>query len=321
MSGSVIVPESPAQSNMIAMSLAPAAPHLLSLLDPINNPTIISLDTLPNRLTTTSMSTKRPKLSLKTSDLASTYVTSTTGRNDANVHITTTPTNLNTFTNTFDLTYRPSPIATIPSPGPTLSRRPTNSNVQPSPYSLNLPFGVYSILKNSPLPQNVRRPSLATPNASPRISSRRIFFPTPKKVTFKAILEEEIVTKDYVTCHADLTSSDEDTTTSESDSSFRNSDGRKNEPTRRIIRVDESSRGRNKRKTITAFESGIAEKRGRQDRSRSTSERRTKRKKRRWEWTITENGAAIKTDEPPANKENEQNSEEEEQREEENNDS
>lgn len=320
MSGSVIVPASPAQSNMIAMSLAPAAPHLLSRLDPINNPTIIPFDTLPNRLSTTSMSSKRPKLSLKTSDLASTYVTSTTGRNDANVHKATTPTNLNTFTNTFDLSYRPSPISTIPSPGPTLSRRSTNLNLQPSPYSLNLPFGVYSILKNSPLPQTIRRPSLATPSASPRISSRRIFFPAPKKVTFKPILEEEIVTKVYVTRHADLTSSDEDTATSESDTSLRNSDDRKDEPTRRIIRVDESSRGRNKRKTITAFESGISEKRGRQDRSRSTSERRTKRKKRRWEWTITDNGAPIKADEPPANKENEQDSEEE-QREEEDDDS
>ncbi|KAK5044514.1 hypothetical protein LTR84_010725 [Exophiala bonariae] len=295
------------------MSLTPAmAPHLLSQQDPINNPNIIPFDTIPDRSSMTSMSSKRPKLSLKTSDLASTYVNSTTGRTDVNVHATTTPTNLNTFTNTFDLTYRPSPISTIPSPGPTLSRRPTNLNTQSSPYILNLPFGVYPILKNSPLSQSIRRPSLATASASPRIAGRRIFFPAPKKVSFKPILEEEIVTTEYVTRHADLTSSDEDTTTSDSDSSHQTSDDRKDDTNRRIIRVDESSRGRNKRKTMTAFESSPREDRGRSDRSRSTSERRTKRKKRRWEWTITETATPSEATGSPETKANHPNARDEE---------
>lgn len=238
----------------------------------------------------TSMPSQRPKLSLKTSDLAPTYVTSTAGRNDAIGPNTATPTTLNTFNNTFDLTYRPSPVSTIPSPGPSLSRRPTNLQ-QPSPYALNLPFGVYSILKNSPLPRDVRRSSLATASASPRTSGRRMFFPAPKRVSFKPVLEEEIVTTEYVTRHADLTSSsDEDTASSEeSESSSQRSDAPGDESQRRIIRVDEfsSPQGRNKRKTRATSDAGVGtEDRGRQERSRSTSERRTKRKTRRWEWTI-----------------------------------
>lgn len=315
MTGSILVPESPVQSNMMAMSLTPAPPHLLSRLDPIIGPAIIPFDTLPNWSSMTSMSSKRPKLSLKTSDLTSTYVNSTTSRNDVNVHSATTPTNLNTFNNTFDLTYRPSPISTVPSPGPSLSRRPTILNAQSSPYTLNLPFGVNSILKNSPLPQSIRRPSLATASASPRTGGRRIFFPAPKKVTFKPILEEEIVTKEYVTRHADLTSSDEDTTTSDSDSSHQKSDDRKDDTNRRIIRVDESSRGRNKRKTINTFERSVSEDRGRPDRSRSTSERRTKRKKRRWEWTITQSTASSEATGSPEIKADDPNTQDEERRE------
>ena len=291
MSGSAIVSKSPTQSTMIAMSLAPAAPHLLSRLDPITTLSLLPLDSLPNQSSSmTSMSSQRPKLSLKTSDLAPTYVASTTGRTDANAHNTATPTTLNTFSNTFDLTYRPSPVSTIPSPGPTLSRRPTNLQQPSSPYALNLPFGVYSILKNSPLPRDIRRSSLATASASPRTNGRRIFFPAPKRVSFKPVLEEEIVTKEYVIRHADLTSSsDEDTASSESEDSLQRSEDPGDERNRRIIRVDEfsSSRGRNKRKTRASTDAGVgAEDRGRQERSRSTSERRAKRKTRKWEWTI-----------------------------------
>ncbi|KEF57559.1 uncharacterized protein A1O9_05477 [Exophiala aquamarina CBS 119918] len=234
------------------------------------------------------MSSQRPKLSLKTSDLAPTYVASTTGRNDANAHTTATPTTLNTFNNTFDLTYRPSPVSTIPSPGPSLLRRSTN--LQPSsPYALNLPFGVYPILKNSPLLPDLRRSSLATASASPRTNGRRMFFPAPKRVSFKPVLEEEIVTKEYVARHADLTSSsDEDTASSESEESLQRLDNPGDEGKHRFIRVDElSSPGRNKRKTRATSNAGVGtEGRGRHERSRSTSERRTKRKTRKWEWTI-----------------------------------
>jgi len=104
------------------------------------------------------------------------------------------------------------------------------------------------------------------------------------------VLEEEIVTKEYVIRHADLTSSsDEDTASSESEDSLQRSEDPGDERNRRIIRVDEfsSSRGRNKRKTRASTDAGVgAEDRGRQERSRSTSERRAKRKTRKWEWTI-----------------------------------
>lgn len=123
------------------------------------------------------------------------------------------------------------------------------------------------------------------------------------------------MTKEYVTRHADLTSSDEDTTTSDSDSSHQKSDDRKDDTNRRIIRVDESSRGRNKRKTINTFEPRVSEDRGRPDRSRSTSERRTKRKKRRWEWTITQSTASSEAAGSPEIKADDPNTQDEERRE------
>lgn len=123
------------------------------------------------------------------------------------------------------------------------------------------------------------------------------------------------MTKEYVTRHADLTSSDEDTTTSDSDSSHQKSDDRKDDTNRRIIRVDESSRGRNKRKTINTFERSVSEDRGRPDRSRSTSERRTKRKKRRWEWTITQSTASSEATGSPEIKADDPNTQDEERRE------
>jgi len=130
-----------------------------------------------------------------------------------------------------------------------------------------------------------------------------MFFPAPKKVTFKPVLEEEIVTQEYVTRHADLTSSsDEDTASSESEESLRSSDDPRKEVKGRVIRVDEfSSRGRSKRKIRATSDSSSTEERGSQDRSRSSSERRTKRKKRRWEWTIT--SKPTKPDDSPVIKE------------------
>ncbi|EXJ95407.1 hypothetical protein A1O1_00528 [Capronia coronata CBS 617.96] len=236
----------------------------------------------------------RPKLSLKTSGLTVNYNASTTSRISVNTGVTMTPTSSNTFANTFDLVYRPSPVSTISSPATVTQRKPAGHPLSATarspgqPYSLNLPFGLQSILKNSPLPKDIRRPSACSADASTRISGRRVFFPPTKKVTFRVILEEEIVTTEYVKCHADLSSSDDESSSSELEEESSTPLGDGNKGFRETqVRVDEyTGRGRRKRKSVTSSEADEGDwTRGRRSRSRSTSARRTKRKKRRWEWT------------------------------------
>lgn len=273
---------------MLAISMAPPMPRL----DPAPSLSLFTSDRL--RSLNPMSPEKRPKLSLNTSDLAPSFTGSNSGRNIVNPEATATPTTLNTFNNTFELTYRPSPATVVPSPGTQYLRRPTgtaSTPVAPSsdqPYSLNLPFGVYSILKNSPIPRDVRRPSHCSASASPRISLRRIFFPAPKKVAFRANLEDEIVTQVYVMRHVDLSSSEDESTPSDGDeqdaASCEDEEGEAERQDSSNIRVDECSlRGRRKRKSATTTEDM---ERGREGSSRNTSARRSKRKRRRWEWTL-----------------------------------
>lgn len=232
------------------------------------------------------MTSKRPKLSLQTSDITPTYVGPTDSRNATISAIAPTPTGYNTFNNAFDLTYRPSPSSTVPSPGGASSRR--NPLNQSSPYTLNLPYGVQPILKNSPLARDLRRSSLAPASPSPRATNRRIFFPAPKHVSFKSVLEEEIVTTDYVVRHADLSSSDaEESSSSDSEEPLRSTpETSDDEFDDRGIRVDEGSpRGRRKRNAEALSRELDSDAAGTEN-STNTASKRTKRKKRRWEWTI-----------------------------------
>jgi len=274
---------------MLAISTANPLPHLLSQHEP--TPSLSMLPPQNARLLDPLSPTKKPKLSLKTSDLAPTFHGSVSRQPGASTEATTTPTTLNTFNNTFELAYRPSPVSTLPSPGSHPYPRPGLNTSSPitrtseRPYHLNLPFGVRPILKNSPLPRELPRPSIS---ASPRAAGRRVFFPAVKKVAFRAQLEDEVVTKQYIMRHADLTSSEDESTPSEAEeqSSISNDDeedgGQK--PT---IRVDEVSvRGRRKRKSVAVSPSPATEGgRGREERPRSTSARRSKRK-RRWQWSL-----------------------------------
>lgn len=269
--------------------MPPPLPHLLSRHDPIHP---LSMPPPQNvGLIDPSSTTRKPKLSLKTADLAPSFPGSVSRQSKVDTEATTTPTTLNTFNNTFDLTYRPSPVSTLPSPGSNLYQRPSTQTPSPiirtsdQPYRLNLPFGVYPILKNSPLSRDIRRPSTS---ASPRVVGRRVFFPAAKKVTFRAQLEEEVVTQRYVLRHVDLTSSEDDSTPSDADEqSSTSNDDEEDDGTEPNIRVDEVSvRGRQKRKSVAVSPSQSTEiERGREDGSRSTSVKRSKRK-RRWQWTI-----------------------------------
>lgn len=147
-------------------------------------------------------SNKRPKLSLQTTSLTSTYGSLTRGIAPNTSQAIYTPTTANTLSNTWDLSIRPSPISRTDSPRPLHQVR---SQAGQQPYAYSLPFGVKPILKNSPLP-----PRAASVSASPRESRRKVFFPQPKRVLFKQDLEEIIETKQYVAKHSDLPSSEEE---------------------------------------------------------------------------------------------------------------
>jgi hypothetical protein len=106
-------------------------------------------------------------------------------------------------------------------------------------------------------------------------------------VAFSTQLEEEIVTKNYIARHADLTSSDDDSIPSDTEDSLSTkTHGTESGVAKDVEEVDEASAlRRSKRKSRTVLHLSDAEERGRVVRSTS-SERRTKRKKRRWEWTV-----------------------------------
>ena len=116
-----------------------------------------------------------------------------------------------------------------------------------------------------------------TTSASPR-STRKVFFPPAKKVSFVPI-DEEIVTHTYVARHIDLSSSEDE---SNSDSS------RDREATEPIRKTDEGSKKVELKVApmVDDERAGREEGRGRQNVQRLPSSQRSKRKKRRWEWTI-----------------------------------
>ncbi|KAJ5567310.1 hypothetical protein N7535_006616 [Penicillium sp. DV-2018c] len=76
-----------------------------------------------------------------------------------------------------------------------------------NPYQL--PIGVRSILRNSPLDHSTRRRSVsisAGGNGPNGAGSRRVFFPAKKQVSYRYPLEEEIRTERYTAQHIDLLS-------------------------------------------------------------------------------------------------------------------
>jgi hypothetical protein len=245
--------------------------------------------------------TKRPKLSLQTTSLPSTTTYGIAASHNAGISRLApdeishaTPTTLNTFTNTFDLSIRPSPISSaVASPSATLLSRPItaaplgsrNAVALPSarakrqlPYDLNLPFGVRPILKNSSLPLDCRRGSLGAISASPRsASSKRVFFPEPKRVKFGG--QEEVVNRHYVARHHDLSSSEDDETSGSEHTA-------ETDPVNAVDReegVDHSDT-----KDASSGSSNLASKGGLVVDEFQRSSRRTNvtRKRRRWEWTL-----------------------------------
>ncbi|KAL4891906.1 hypothetical protein BDV59DRAFT_60613 [Aspergillus ambiguus] len=147
----------------------------------------------------------RPKLTLQTSSLPRTFGSSSTGLSLSLAGgATASPTVRNTFKNAYDV---PLPSSATVSP----SKSVTNRFSKPSsPYTTNnpyqLPLGLKSILRNSPLEPTTRRQSISMATGTPNglQAPRRVFFPAKKQVSYRQPLEEEIHTVRYTARHSDL---------------------------------------------------------------------------------------------------------------------
>ena len=174
-----------------------------------------------------SKASKRPKLSLQTSCLPVTFGKSTTALSmNLTANCTSSPTVRNTFNNAYD-TFRGS-LAQPTTASPSSKQPPVRSgsalafNNNDGDYTVpyQLPLGVRSILRNSPLaaaPYS-RRPSYAGPGA------RKKLFRAKKRVTYRCPLEEEIKTVRFVARHSDLLSENSDKDVSIPDTASVSSD-------------------------------------------------------------------------------------------------
>ncbi|KAJ5190697.1 uncharacterized protein N7498_009682 [Penicillium cinerascens] len=161
--------------------------------------------------------TSRPKLTLQTTSLPRTFGSSTTGLSlSFTAGAGASPTVRNTFKNAYDVTS-PSSTTTSPSKTSTSSTHRFNNNKPISPYvhhppthpfsyrPYQLPIGVRSILRNSPLESARRRSgSVSAGTSGPGPGTRRVFFPAKKQVSYRQPLEEEIHTETYTAKHLDL---------------------------------------------------------------------------------------------------------------------
>lgn len=183
--------------------------------------TMSCMSTQPDHRTITS----RPKLTLQTTSLPRTYGSSTTGLSlSFAAGPAASPTVRNTFKNAYDVT---SPSSATSSPSKATSGHRFNNNSKPhssyihhptnnntfsyrSPYQL--PLGVRSILRNSPLGTVSRRRSgsiSAGAGGPGGAGVRRVFFPAKKQVSYRHPLEDEIRTEKYTAQHLDLVREEE----------------------------------------------------------------------------------------------------------------
>ncbi|KAJ5156627.1 hypothetical protein N7492_009430 [Penicillium capsulatum] len=156
--------------------------------------------------------TARPKLTLQTTSLPRTFGTSNTGLSlSFTTGPTASPTVRNTFKNAYDVPS-PSSATSSPSKGPRLNSKPISPYTHTSNHSFGyrspyqVPIGVRSILRNSPLEHAARRRSgsVSAGTGGPGAGARRVFFPAKKSVNYRHPLEEEIRTERYTAQHLDL---------------------------------------------------------------------------------------------------------------------
>lgn len=182
--------------------------------------TMSCLSSQPDHRTITS----RPKLTLQTTSLPRTCGSSTTGLSlSFAAGPGASPTVRNTFKNAYDVT---SPSSATSSPSKAASHRFNNNSKPSSPYihqptnntpfnyrsPYQLPLGVRSILRNSPLETAPRRRSgsISAGTIGPgSAGARRVFFPAKKQVSYRYPLEDEIRTEKYTAQHLDLVREEE----------------------------------------------------------------------------------------------------------------
>jgi hypothetical protein len=242
---------------------------------------------------------QRPKLSLQTTSLPITFGKSTTGLSRSlTPSSTASPTILNTFNNAYAAARPLSATDEAPSPSrlPAKALRHAPSYVatghrdhrEGTPYQL--PLGVRSILRNSPLP----RSSLwQTMSASGVPEGRRVFFPAKKQVSYRFPLEEEIKTVRFVARHSDLSSGPEHDSSQgsesddPSDSSTPGSDFSSSEDETSAITVTSAPPhpSKKRRKTISS-ERQIRAAALRDGLQEPDTPRQGRRKRCKWRWTL-----------------------------------
>ncbi|KAA8648730.1 uncharacterized protein ATNIH1004_004615 [Aspergillus tanneri] len=258
----------------------------------------------------------RPKLTLQTTALPRTFGTSSTSLSlSLATGPTASPTVRNTFKNAYENAF-PSSATASPSKSSSTHRWSKPSSPYPShgpnnPYQL--PLGVKSILRNSPLEPTcrVRSASVAANSATGGTGSRWMFFPAKKQVNYRQPLEEEIKTVRYTARHSDLVvesnvephdaSSDEDTDSSSSlapsDESTTSDD---ENPRTDTNHASISSFERKKRKHLSAEKQvrAVALLDGLEEAYGSTTPQtpRQRRIKRRCEWRWTLGPLEIRTE-------------------------
>jgi len=271
----------------VLLPLMSAIPHPQNhMTDGLGQSASSGLSTHPRDVTTQSNS-KRPRLSLQTTSLTNTYGALTRGlAPNSDVQATFTPTTTNTLVNTWDLSVRPSPVSRTESP----RLLPTRTHTPQQPYIMTLPFGIKSILKNSPLP-----PRQGSISASPRDSRRKVFFPQPKRVVFKGNLEDFIETTQYVARHSDLTSGSSDGSSDEEIQPDPSSLSQNDTAASGALSSPPPSRKRKDRRDSGIY---IATKTEHSqpppsEESASATPSSESRKRRRWQWTLANRGSPI----------------------------
>ncbi|KAL4976618.1 hypothetical protein BDW66DRAFT_134392 [Aspergillus desertorum] len=238
----------------------------------------------------------RPKLTLQTSSLPMSFSTSSTGLSlSLATGPTASPTVRNTFKNAYDVTYPPSATASPSRSSSNRLSKPSSPYTPSNPYQL--PIGVKSILRNSYLEPIKRRSNSVGPaNGS---TSRRVFFPTKKQVSYRYPLEEEIKTVKYTAAHSDLVSDSESgscETSSDDDSDYSTSSlvSSDTTPSDEETNTAEKKKKKKKRKyrsnerqvRAVAFMEGLKDPYSSQDQTPQTSRQSRLKRRREWRWTL-----------------------------------
>ncbi|KAL2813178.1 hypothetical protein BDW59DRAFT_154951 [Aspergillus cavernicola] len=219
--GSHLPLSSPSSGAEASASLPIMSPAIPSQPSAVSHPTMAC--GLTSNATNRPSALSKPKLTLQTTSLPMTFGSSSTGLSlSLAAGPTASPTVRNTFKNAYEVVC---PSSATASP----SRSSSNRFIKPSsPYTSSkyqLPLGVKSILRNSPLESNMRRSNSVAPSG-PTSTSRRVFFPTKKQVSYRYPLEEEVKNVEYTARHSDLVSdpeTDSRETSSDDDSDYSTS--------------------------------------------------------------------------------------------------